>query len=135
MVPRTPLIREVAECNLCQVSAHGACTEHRLRHMLSKNHRERRILRLLAGVRKRAHEQDKDRDDTEAKQTASEVLPMIAPNPEHRGHLSLTRRTGESVQIGEAVVTIRRTKPGSVELVIEAPRRVPIRRTELRPHT
>jgi len=44
--------------------------------------------------------------------------------------LKLTRRRGESVRIGNAVVTIEHTG-NHVRLAIDAPRNVPIVRTEL----
>lgn len=46
--------------------------------------------------------------------------------------LVLSRKSGESIQIGDAVVTVVRSRNGTVRLAIEAPREVPIVRTELR---
>jgi len=44
--------------------------------------------------------------------------------------LVLTRKPGESVRIGEAVVTILNFKNGSVRVGIEAPKSIEVRRCE-----
>lgn len=46
--------------------------------------------------------------------------------------LILTRRTGESIKIGENVtVTILRVRDGQIRIGIEAPRDVPVDREEI----
>lgn len=46
--------------------------------------------------------------------------------------LALSRKVGESLVIDEnVVVTVVRITPGNVRLAIQAPKRVPIRRSEL----
>lgn len=46
--------------------------------------------------------------------------------------LVLTRKVGESLQIGDAVVTVWRIKGGTIRLGITAPPSVKIVRTELK---
>jgi len=48
-----------------------------------------------------------------------------------RGRLVLTRREGESVEVGDATITVHEVKNGSVKLAIEAARGVAVMRTEL----
>ena len=49
-------------------------------------------------------------------------------------YLVLGRRTGESVRVGDAIVSIVRSSSGQVTLGIDAPRNVEIVRCELPPH-
>ncbi|GAA5509612.1 carbon storage regulator [Novipirellula caenicola] len=47
--------------------------------------------------------------------------------------LVLSRKSGESIRLGDDIVlTVHRTQGNRVQLAIEAPREVPIRRAELR---
>ncbi|GAA4460692.1 carbon storage regulator [Novipirellula rosea] len=46
--------------------------------------------------------------------------------------LVLSRKSGESIRLGDDIVlTVTRTKGNRVQLAIEAPRDIPIRRAEL----
>ena len=45
--------------------------------------------------------------------------------------LVISRKPGESVQIGSALVTVRKSAKGRIVLVIDAPRTVRVLRTEI----
>ncbi|EMI19336.1 Carbon storage regulator [Rhodopirellula maiorica SM1] len=46
--------------------------------------------------------------------------------------LVLSRKSGESIRLGnDIVLTVKRTRGNRVQLAIEAPREVPLRRAEL----
>ena len=51
-------------------------------------------------------------------------------NDTGRGRLAISRRDGESVHIGDSIVTVMRDK-GAVRLLIDAPRSTKILRSEL----
>ncbi len=48
-----------------------------------------------------------------------------------RGRLAITRREGESVEVGGATITVHEVKNGTVKLTIEAGSDITIMRTEL----
>ena len=50
------------------------------------------------------------------------------------GKLALTRKLGETIMVGEIPVQVVRIAGGTVRLSIDAPREIPIRRAELKPH-
>lgn len=57
---------------------------------------------------------------------------MTSETRTRRGRLVLTRRAGESVEIGDVTVTVHEfTSGGGVKLVVEAPTHVRIMRSEL----
>lgn len=46
--------------------------------------------------------------------------------------LALTRKPGQSIRIGDdVIVKVVSSKPGGVRIAIEAPKQIPIQRTEL----
>lgn len=53
--------------------------------------------------------------------------------PTKRGRLLLSRRIGESILIGETLVTLTSSRGDRSVLMIEAPKDVQIMRTELHP--
>lgn len=55
-------------------------------------------------------------------------------NDQPRSRLSLTRRSGESLEIGDATVYLRVVE-GRIKVTIDAPRSTRIRRSELEPYT
>ena len=56
----------------------------------------------------------------------------MAQNPTPKG-LALDRRMGESIRIGEITISVVSVRGCKVKLVIDAPKDMPIHRTELLP--
>lgn len=77
---------------------------------------------------------DHTKDRTTSPETGGSIYQGLSGNAAHgRGvqMLSLTRKKGESIRIGDAVVTVVKSTGGRVELSIDAPADVRIMRTEL----